>query len=112
LSQNVSGDLVADIYLDSRRRLKAGTRKGAEVTVKDVSVVAVGNGVEGIDPKEGFSYGCKWIVTARVKHWQHIHHRQNIYSGILTIRIDDERWKIVRLELESAERVILPPQAA
>jgi hypothetical protein len=31
LAHNLSEDLVADVYLDSRRRLTAGTREGAEV---------------------------------------------------------------------------------
>ena len=42
LARNLSEDLVPGVYLDSRRRLTAGTRKGAEVTVKDVSVMSVG----------------------------------------------------------------------
>ncbi len=41
LARNLSGDLVPGVYLDSRRRLTAGTRQGAEVTVKDVSVLSV-----------------------------------------------------------------------
>jgi hypothetical protein len=32
--------------------------------------------------------------------------RQNIYLGELTIGIEDDRWKIVRLVLKSEERVI------
>jgi hydrogenase/urease accessory protein HupE len=108
LSQNVTGDLVDDLYLDSRRRLTAGTREGAEVTVRDVSVVEVDDSVESIDPETGFSYACRWIVTARVRHLQHVHHRQNIYNGRLTIRADGDRWKIARVELTSEDRVVLP----
>jgi hypothetical protein len=107
LSRSVTGDLVAEIYLDSRRRLTAGTRKGAEVLVKDVSVISIEDTGDGTDMFTGFSYPCKWIVTARVKHMQHIHNRQNIYNGILTIKVDDDRWKIVGLELLSEERAIL-----
>jgi hydrogenase/urease accessory protein HupE len=111
LSLNVSGDLVADLYLDSRRRLTAGVRQGAEVTVKDVSVVSVGETVTGTNAADGFSYQCKWVVTARVKHLQHVHHRQNIYSGVLTIKVDDEKWKIDRVALLSEDRVIIPWRA-
>jgi len=99
---------VADLYLDSRRRLTAGTRQGAEVTVRDVSVLEVGEAASGGDPTAGFSYDCRWVVTSRVRHLQHIHHRQNIYSGVLTLRIDDDRWKIAWVELTSEDRVILP----
>ena len=41
LAERVSGDLVTDIYLDSRRRLDAGTREGASVLVRQVSVQKV-----------------------------------------------------------------------
>jgi hypothetical protein len=108
LALSVTGDLLADVYLDSRRRLTAGTREGAEVTVRDVSVVEVDDSALGTSHEAGFSYPCRWIVTARVRHLQHVHHRQNIYSGNLTIRVDDERWKIAGVELASEERVVLP----
>jgi len=76
LSRSVTGDLVGDLYLDSRRRLTAGTREGAEVTVRDVSVVEVGDAARGTSAEKGFAYACKWIVVARVRHLQHTHHRQ------------------------------------
>ncbi len=107
LAENLSENLVADVYLDSRRRLTAGTRKGAEVTVKDVSVMSV-DGPTGFDSGDGsFTYPCKWVVTARVKHWQHVHNRQNMYVGTLNIRVEDGRWKITQLELLSEEREIV-----
>lgn len=107
LAQNVTGNLVEDLYLDSRRRLRAGTRQGAEVTVRDVSVLDLGQSVAGVDGPSGFSYDCRWVVTARVRHLQHVHHRQNIYSGVLTIRVDGDRWKIAGVDLRSEDRVVL-----
>ena len=107
LARNLSEDLVPDVYLDSRRRLTAGTRKGAEVTVKDVSVMSV-EAPSALDSGDGsVTYPCKWVVTARVKHWQHIHDRQNIYLGRLAIRVENDRWKISDLELLSEEREIV-----
>jgi hypothetical protein len=108
LAENVTGDLVANIYLDSRRRLTAGVRQGAEVSVRDVSVVSVGDLIEGTNPADGFSYESKWAVTARVKHLQHIHHRKNIYSGILKIKVENNVWKISHIELQSEDRMIVP----
>jgi len=107
LARNLSEDLVPGVYLDSRRRLSAGTRKGAEVTVKDVSVMSVDVPIALDSPDGSFTYPCKWVVTARVKHWQHIHDRQNKYVGTLTIRVENDRWKISHLELLSEEREIL-----
>ncbi len=105
LALNLSQDLVADVYLDSRRRLTAGTREGAEVTVQDVSVTEVDDAIGTAG--NAFTYPCKWVVTARVRHLQHIHNRQNVYVGELTIRVEDDRWKIARLDLLSEERVVL-----
>jgi hypothetical protein len=107
LAENVTGDLVANIYLDSRRRLTAGVRQGAEVRVRDVSVVSIGDLIEGTNPADGFSYKSKWAVTARVKHLQHIHHRKNIYSGILKIKVENNVWKISHIELQSEDRMIV-----
>jgi hypothetical protein len=105
LARNLSRELVASVYLDSRRRLTAGTREGAEVTVLDVSVTDV----EGaVDPAgAAFTYPCQWVVTARVRHQQHVHDRRNVYAGELTLRVEDDRWKIARLDLYREERVVL-----
>lgn len=112
LDENITEDLVADVYLDSRRRLTAGTREGAMVTVKDVSVIELGDplptGVSG----EGFSYDCVWTVTARVQHMQHIHFRHNTYSGVLTIRITGDTWKIAGIDLTSEVKTTVSRSAA
>jgi len=57
---------------------------------------------------EGYSYDCRWAVVARVQHLQHVHHRQQIYSGVLTLRAEEGRWKVAGVELHSEDRVVLP----
>jgi hydrogenase/urease accessory protein HupE len=111
LAENVAGELITQLFLDSRRSLEAGTRQGAVVTVKDVSIVEIGTPLTARDLDDGFAYECQWIVTARVQHWQHVHTRQNIYGGELRIRIEDDHWKLVGLELTSEERVVISRQA-
>jgi hypothetical protein len=37
-----------------------------------------------------------------------VHHRQQIYSGVLTLKADQGRWKIAGVELHSEDRVVLP----
>lgn len=119
LAESVTDDLVADLYLDSRRRLTAGTRAGAEVTVREVSVLDIGEARRARDAGEArghpssataFAYDCRWVVTARVRHLQHIHHRQNIYNGVLTIEVVGDRWKIAGVDLRTEDRVVLPWQ--
>lgn len=111
LADSVTGELVEDLYLDSRRRLNAGTRQGTEVTVREVSVVDIGDPVEREAGSGDFAYDCRWVVTSRVRHLQHIHHRQNIYGGVLTLTVDGDRWKISRVELASEDRVLLSAQS-
>jgi hypothetical protein len=107
LARAISDEFVADVYLDSRRRLTAGTREGAEVTVTDVGVISVGDAVPGSADQQSFTYPCQWFVTARVRHWQHTHDRRNTYAGELSIRVENNRWKIARVGLASEEREIL-----
>lgn len=107
LADSVTGDLVEDLYLDSRRRLNAGTREGTEVTVREVSVLEIGEPKEREAGSGSFSYDCRWVVTSRVRHLQHIHHRQNIYGGVLTLTVEDDRWKIAHVELASEDRILM-----
>jgi len=106
LAEQVSGDLVTDLYLDSRRRLVAGTREGATVVVKQVAVQDVGapRNKESDNP----SYPCRWTVTAKVTHWQHIHQRRNVYEGDLKLAVENDRWKLTALNLRSEEREVVP----
>jgi len=108
LSETVGGDLVENVYLDSRRKLTSGVRQGAEVTVREVRVVSVGGEVKGSNAVEGFTYECKWSVTARVRHLQHVHYRQNIYTGLLRVQVIGDTWKIGDIDLISEDRVIIP----
>ena len=77
LEANLSEDLIADVYLDSRRRLSAGTRQGAQVTVKTVDVKSVDQVLSKSQSNTSFTYPCQWVVTARVKHLQHVHDRHS-----------------------------------
>jgi hypothetical protein len=106
LAEQVSGELVTDLYLDSRRRLVAGTREGAVVEVRQVELQDVGapRAAEGDTP----AYSCRWIVTAKVTHWQHIHQRRNVYEGDLKLAVEKDRWKLAALNLRSEEREVVP----
>jgi hypothetical protein len=106
LAKQVSGDLVTDLYLDSRRRLVAGTREGASVIVRRVEVQNVGTprSSEAARP----AYPCRWTVTAKVTHWQHSHERRNVYEGDLRLVVEDDRWKLAGLNLRSEEREVVP----
>ena len=108
LAQSVTGKLIDDLYLDNRRRLTAGTRQGTKVTIRSVSILDIGEPTEVVAAEGGYSYDCRWAVVARVQHLQHVHHRQQIYVGVLTLRAEDGRWKVAGVELHSEDRVVLP----
>ena len=113
LSENVGDELVEDLYLDSRRRLTSGVRQGSEVTVRDVSVLNVGMPlVQGSNVSNRFAYEVEWVVTARVRHLQHVHHRKNLYTGVLTIQVNDGKWTVQQVDLKSEERAIVPGGSA
>jgi hypothetical protein len=112
LEDNLADDLVADVYIDSRRRLSAGTRQNAKITVRDVRVVSINSLKSAYKSDRSYTYPCNWVVTARVKHLKHIHDRQNIYFGDITIRVEDNKWKITKLVLRREEREILPFQTS
>ena len=98
----MSENLIADIYLDSRRRLSEGVREGAEVSVRSVEVLEWGEG------SSLHAYSCTWSVIARVRHLQHVHHRRNVYTGIIEVDPEAELWKIDKVALQSEERSIVP----
>jgi hydrogenase/urease accessory protein HupE len=108
LSESVTGNLVDDLYLDNRRRLTAGMRQGTRVTIRGVNILDIGEPTE-VDQLDGsYSYDCRWVVVARVQHLQHVHHRRQIYSGVLTLRAEENHWKIAGVELFSEDREVLP----
>ena len=106
LAEQVSGDLVTDIYLDSRRRLVAGTREGASVVVRQVVVQDVG--APWTTEADNPAYPCRWTVTAKVTHWQHSHQRRNVYEGDLRLAVENDRWKLAAIDLRSEEREVVP----
>jgi len=107
LSESVTTELLEDLYLDGRRRLSAGTVEGDEVTVGDVTLLAAepANTTRAGVYDEA-EYLARWSVTARVRHLQHVHDRQNLYAGTLRLRMEDGRWKLAAVRLTGEHRII------
>ena len=102
LARSASGDLLSQIYLETRRSLTLASQGGARVKVKQVDLVdcrrrSADDGAVVAD--------CSWIVTGNVGHWGHIHERRNEYRAELVIRATDGQWKITGMELQSEERL-------
>jgi hypothetical protein len=107
LAQSIDQELIEDIYLDSRRKLNTGVRQGAEVLVKEVALLEINHALSNVDDDQ-MHFDTKWMVIARVKHLQHIHHRRNLYTGSVSLKMEDAQWKISRINLLSEDRTVIP----
>ncbi len=104
LALSVDGDLLADIYLQSRKSLQIQKAGGAQAKVKDVEVRAAS--VNG-KPDRPLAYTLKanWTALGTVGHWGHIHTRKNLYDALVTVDAVDGHWRITDLELLEEQRI-------
>ena len=103
LAKSTSGELLTDVYLETRKALELENQGGARARVQEVEIVATDT--RRLDGGGGFETRCTWNVTGAVGHWGHIHQRRNQYEAELTIESVDGRWTITDLELLSEARL-------
>jgi hypothetical protein len=103
LNKSVSGDLLTQIYLETKKSLELASQGGARVKVKEVDMLSVQP--ESLGGEAGFRARCKWNVSGSVGHWGHIHKRTNQYEAEITVRPVDGSWKITNLEILQEERL-------
>jgi len=103
LARSASGDLLTDIYLETRRSLELANQGGARAKVKSVDVLDATN--EPVDGDRGFRTRATWNVAGSVGHWGHVHQRLNQYEADLTVRVIDGAWRITDLEVIQEERL-------
>ena len=108
LENTVSGDLLTEIYLETRRSLELENQGGARAKVKDVEIL--GATYEPLGSGAGFTTEARWNVTGSVGHWGHIHQRINQYRARVTIEPIDGTWRITGLDVLEEERI--DPNAA
>jgi len=104
LALTVSGELLADIYLQNRQSFAVQKAGGAQARVREVEVqAATARQVEG----KSLTYEIhgQWSALGTVGHWGHVHTRQNVYDALVTVAAVDGRWKVTGLELLEEKRV-------
>jgi hypothetical protein len=101
LDHSLSGDLLTDTYLETRRSLELASQGGARAKVKEVEVIEVETERDGA----GFVAVGTWNVAAAVGHWGHIHQRRNQYLAELRVEPVDGVWKITSFELIEESRL-------
>ncbi len=104
LALSVSGDLLSDIYLQSRKSLQIQKAGGAQAKVKAVEVLDT-SVAELADQPLGFALKSRWTALGTVGHWGHVHARKNLYEAIVTLQAIDGIWKITGLELLEEQRI-------
>jgi len=104
LATSVSGELLADIYLQNRKSLIVTQAGGAQARVKEVEIIDVT--VDHIDERPlALLFHSKWAAMGTVGHWGHIHTRKNLYDANITVEPVDGSWKITELEMIEEKRV-------
>jgi len=104
LAISVSGDLLADIYLQNRRSFAIQQAGGAQAKIKSVEIEdAVGKRLDG--RPLAYAIRAKWAAQGTVGHWGHVHTRRNQYDAVVTVEAADGTWKITGLEVLEEQRV-------
>jgi hypothetical protein len=102
LSRSASGDLLEQIYLETRQGLELQGQGGARAKVKEVTL----EDVEAQSSEDGaFSARATWQVSGSVGHWGHVHQRRNRYRADLTVAPIDGAWRLTRVEIREEERL-------
>jgi hypothetical protein len=102
LAHSVSGDLLEQIYLETRRGLELQSQGGARAKVKEVVLESI-----EAEPADGgaFTARATWQVAGSVGHWGHLHERRNRYRADLRVAPIDGDWRLTRVEILEEERL-------
>ena len=102
LAKSVTGDLLASIYLETRRGLELASLGGARAKVNQIEMIEL-----AAVPADagGFVATATWNVAGSVGHWGHVHQRRNQYRAELGVAPIDGVWKLVALEILEEERL-------
>lgn len=101
LALTVEGDLLEDIYLQSRRSFVVEQAGGAQAKVEKVAIEEVDAVREG----NGFRFDSEWTASGSVGHWGHTHFRVNKYRALITIQPQDGHWRISGMEILEESRI-------
>jgi len=104
LALTVSGELLADIYLQSRQSFAVQQAGGAQAKVQEVGIQEA-TATRRDDGGLGYDVRAKWTAMGTVGHWGHTHIRQNLYDAVLTIEAIDDSWKIKGMEVLEESRI-------
>jgi hypothetical protein len=104
LAISMTGDVLADIYLENRKSFAVQAAGGAQAKIKEVSIRNAS--AERLDGDAlAYTVRGQWTAMGTVGHWGHVHTRQNLYDAIVTIEAVHSNWKITDLEVLEENRI-------
>jgi hypothetical protein len=103
LERSVDGELLTEIYLETRRSLELANQGGARAKVQAVELqdITITPGAA----RGSFGANVTWNVVGSVGHWGHIHTRSNQYQAELSIHAVDNRWKLTGMKVLQEQRL-------
>ncbi len=102
LAVSSEGDLLADIYLQTKKGMVLENQGGIRVKVNTINIVDV---EEVASENEGIAYKCLWQVKGTIGHWGHIHQRTNQYHAVLNVKPVNGVWKLNALDIIEEKRL-------
>jgi hypothetical protein len=104
LAVSVSGDLLADLYLQNRRSFSVQQAGGAQAKIQSVEIQeAVAERLD--DGPLTYAIRGDWTAEGTVGHWGHVHTRRNRYDAVVTVAAIDGAWKVTDLEVLEEKRI-------
>jgi hypothetical protein len=102
LALSAHGDLLEQLFLETRRGLELQSQGGARAQVKQVELIDL-----SVVPAAGraFTAAASWNVAGSVGHWGHNHERRNRYRAELEVAPVDGVWKLVDVTILEEERL-------
>ncbi len=103
LALSITGELLSEVYLQTRRSMELEGQGGARAKVDDVEIVELADG--RISENDAQEFRCRWNVSGSVGHWGHVHRRANQYDATLEITPVNGVWKITKIDLRDEKRL-------
>jgi len=103
LERSVTGELLTNIYLETKRSLVLANQGGAQAKVKNVQLDSLE--LKPAVDEQSFSAEVNWTVNGSVGHWGHIHQRSNRYQALLTVVPVQKQWKLQKMVVLQEERL-------
>jgi len=101
LALTVAGDLLEDIYLQSRRSFVVEKAGGAQARVEKIFIEQV----EVVRDGNGFRFDTEWTAAGSVGHWGHTHLRTNRYRALIIVQPRHGSWRITEMDILEETRI-------